>query len=63
MKHYESTAVIDARPETVWAILTDGPGYSTWDSGVIRVEGAIAPEEKIKVVSEANAEARLPASR
>ena len=54
MRHYESTARIDARPEAVWAILTDGPAYAQWDSGVQKVEGRIAPGEKIKVVSEAN---------
>ena len=54
MKHYESTALIDARPEAIWAILTDAPGYADWDNGVVRVEGTIAPQEKIKVVSEAN---------
>jgi hypothetical protein len=54
MKHYESTALIEARPEAVWAILTDAPAYADWDSGVVRVEGTIAPQEKIKVVSEAN---------
>jgi hypothetical protein len=60
MRHYESTELIDARPEAIWAILTDGPGYSTWDSGVIRVEGAIAPQAKIKVVSEADPERAFP---
>jgi hypothetical protein len=60
MRHYESTARIDARPEAVWAILTDGPEYSRWDSGVIRVEGTIAPQEKIKVVSEANPKRAFP---
>jgi len=54
MRHYESTAVIDARPEAVWAVLTDAPAYADWDSGVVRVEGRIAPQEKIKIVSEAN---------
>jgi len=47
MRHYESTATIDAAPDAVWAILTDGPAYSDWDSGVVRVEGAIAPREKM----------------
>ena len=54
MRHYESTALIDARPEAVWAVLTDASSYADWDSGVVRVEGRIAPQEKIKVVSEAN---------
>ena len=54
MRHYESTALIEARPDAIWAVLTDAPGYAEWDSGVVRVEGTIAPQEKIKVVSEAN---------
>jgi hypothetical protein len=54
MKSYDAEATIEAPPETIWAILTDAPGYAGWDSGVERVEGTIAPGEKIKVVSEAN---------
>lgn len=49
MKSYEATAVIDASPDAIWAILTDGPAYTEWDSGVDRVEGRIAPGETIKV--------------
>ena len=60
MKHYESSADIDATPEAVWAVLTDGPAYADWDSGVVRVEGRIAPQEKIKVVSEANPKRAFP---
>jgi hypothetical protein len=54
MKSYDAAATIEAPPETIWAILTDAPAYAEWDSGVERVEGRIAPGEKIKVVSEAN---------
>jgi hypothetical protein len=54
MKHYDASATIDAPPEDVWAILTDAPAYAQWDSGVQKVDGRIAPGEKIKVVSEAN---------
>jgi hypothetical protein len=54
MKSYDAEATIAAPPEAVWAILTDAPAYAEWDSGVERVEGRIAPGEKIKVVSEAN---------
>jgi hypothetical protein len=54
MKHYEADAAIAAPPERVWEILTDAPAYAEWDSGVQKVDGRIAPGEKIKVVSEAN---------
>ena len=53
MKSYEATTTIDASPEAVWAILIDAPAYSDWDSGVERVEGRIAPGEKLKVRSQA----------
>jgi hypothetical protein len=60
MRHYESTSLIEARPEAVWAILTDGSSYPDWESGVVSVEGRIAPQEKIKVVSEANPKRAFP---
>ena len=60
MRHYESTALIEARPEAIWSVLTDAPAYADWDTGVVRVEGRIAPQEKIKVVSEANPKRAFP---
>jgi hypothetical protein len=51
MKSYAASALIEARPEAVWAILTDAPAYPEWDSGVERVEGEIAPDQTIKVFS------------
>lgn len=52
MKHYEVERTIEAAPETVWAILTDGAGYTAWDSGVERLEGSIADGQKVKVFSQ-----------
>ena len=60
MPHFESTALINARPEAIWAVLTDAPAYAAWDSGVVRLEGRIAPQEKIKVVSEVNPKRAYP---
>jgi hypothetical protein len=54
MKFYEASSTIAAAPEAIWAILTDGGAYADWDSGVQRLEGTVAPGEKLKVVSEAN---------
>lgn len=47
MKEYSAKTTIEASPETIWAILTDAPTYPTWDPGMIRLEGRIAPGEKI----------------
>ncbi|MDP9293573.1 MAG: SRPBCC domain-containing protein [Actinomycetota bacterium] len=60
MKAYDANATIEAAPEAVWAVITDAAAYSQWDSGVVRVEGRIAPGEKIKVVSEANPKRAFP---
>ncbi len=49
MKVYQSTAIIDAPPETIWALLTDGPNYPTWNPTVDRIEGRIALGETIKL--------------
>ena len=54
MKSFEANAPIAASPEAIWAILTDAPNYPTWDSGVERVEGRIAPGERITVFSAVN---------
>jgi hypothetical protein len=54
MRFYEATASIAAEPDTIWRILTDASGYAEWDSGVTQIDGRIAPDERIKVMSEAN---------
>ncbi len=47
MKEYSAKTTIKASPEAIWAILTNAPAYPDWDPGVIRIEGRIAPGEKI----------------
>ena len=54
MKSFEASSTISAAPDTIWAILTDGAAFPSWDSGVDRVEGRIAPGETIKVSVKAN---------
>jgi hypothetical protein len=54
VKFYEASSTITANPDAIWAILTDAPNYSRWDSGVERVEGRIAPGETIKVYVKVN---------
>jgi hypothetical protein len=47
MKVFQATTTIAAAPETIWALLTNASGYPEWDPGVDRIEGRIAPGEKI----------------
>jgi hypothetical protein len=47
MKQFSSNINIRATPEMVWAILTDGPGYSRWNPEITRVDGTIALGKKI----------------
>jgi hypothetical protein len=49
---YRVSSSIEADPDTIWAILTDAPAYADWDNGVVRIEGTIAPGERIKIFSE-----------
>jgi hypothetical protein len=51
MKSYEAESVIEASPETIWAILTDASIYGDWDSGIERVEGNIVSGGTISVYS------------
>jgi hypothetical protein len=60
MRFFEASSTIAAAPEAIWAVLTDAPGYSRWDSGVQRLEGTVAPGEKLKVTSEVNPNRAYP---
>jgi hypothetical protein len=49
---YRASSSIEADPDTIWAILTDAQAYPDWDNDVVRIEGTIAPGERIKLYSE-----------
>lgn len=53
MRYYEATSTIAASPEAVWAVLSDGASWASWDSGVDAVDGRIALGETIKIRSQA----------
>jgi hypothetical protein len=49
MKEYKTTIDIQASPETIWQILTNAPDFPNWNPGIEKVEGRIAPGEKVTV--------------
>jgi hypothetical protein len=53
MRSFATFIAIRARAETIWSLLTDAVGYPKWNSTVARVEGRIAPGEKITVYAKA----------
>ncbi len=61
MKVFTASTNIMAAPEKVWSILTDGPNYPVWDPGVIRIEGKIAPGEKLIAYSKLSPNRAFPA--
>lgn len=49
MKSFAVSTHIHATPEAVWALLTDGAAWTTWNPTVEKVEGSIVPHGKLKV--------------
>lgn len=48
MKEFKATTTIHAPPEKIWSILTDGASWPQWDPSCEKIEGRIAPGEKLK---------------
>ncbi len=51
VRYYEAAADIAAPTSAVWSALTAVDQYPNWDSGVLRVEGAVALGSKLKITS------------
>jgi hypothetical protein len=47
MKTFAVKTKIRATPEHVWALLTDAAGYLRWTNTVQKVEGRIAPGQRV----------------
>ena len=60
MRGFEASSVIAADPAAIWTVLTDGAGWTRWDSAVVRVDGTIAPGQKVTVYPEANPKRGFP---
>ena len=44
---YNAETTINATPDAIWAILTDGASYPEWDPNMVRLDGTIRLGEKI----------------
>jgi hypothetical protein len=48
---YSVATQIAAPPEVIWALLTDGPAYPSWNSTVLKIEGTIGLGQEIALTS------------
>lgn len=60
MKVFETSIVIHAAPDRIWALLTDAPAYPSWNTTVDKVEGSIALGQKIKVFAKISPNRAFP---
>ena len=51
---YKVTLPINAPAQRVWDLLVDAPGYKRWNSSVVIIDGEIADQKTIKLVSAVN---------
>jgi hypothetical protein len=49
MKEFSASIDINASPETIWKILTDASKYIEWDANMLKLEGTIAPAQKLTI--------------
>ncbi len=61
MKSFSATTNIRASRDVIWKLLTDAPNYPTWDPGVERIEGTIAPGQKVIAYTKYSPDRAFPA--
>jgi hypothetical protein len=54
MKAFAVKITIRATPDRIWSLLTDASGYTAWNNTVSKIEGRIAPGEKVTVHAKIN---------
>jgi len=60
MKKYSAEIIIRAPPQKVWAALVDVVHYPEWDPGMLRIEGRIAPGERVKFFTKLSPDQAFP---
>jgi hypothetical protein len=54
MKQFSVSRVINSSPNSIWEILTNAPAWPEWNPTIDKVDGVIAPGERITVYSKVN---------
>jgi hypothetical protein len=54
MKSFDTSIVIQSSAEAIWSILTDAAHWTEWNPTINKIEGHIAPGEKVTVHTKIN---------
>lgn len=49
MRFFQSEVLINARPSTVWNVITDGANFGVWESGLQEADGRIRSGDKVRI--------------
>jgi hypothetical protein len=49
MRSIETSVDVDASPEAVWDVLTEGETYPNWNPFITRLDGVIEPQRRLTV--------------
>lgn len=49
---YAAAVAVNAPPEAVWSVITNGARYTEWNSGITLLKGEVKPGAKITIASE-----------
>ena len=51
---YRVSRTINAAPESIWGLLSDGSSWTDWNPTIVSFEGTIAHGQRVKLVSTVN---------
>lgn len=49
MRFFQSEVLINARASTVWHVITDGPNFGVWESGILEADGPIRAGDTVQI--------------
>ena len=57
---YSVAVAINAPADVVWGVLTDAPGYTRWNSTVLKLDGTVGAEKDLVLVAKVAPERSFP---